>query len=255
MHTATLAFALTYILNHFLTYLVTGPKPASSIALSSLDVFLSQLATFILFVGLAFFGIGALTRRSPGSLVGRLGFSRPNRFQLFFAFGFAAAFQLIGLLGVFLSHLLTPGLAQNVDQSSSNLLGGLLSTPEGILFLVLTAAFGEELLFRGALQPRLGLVLTALLFTALHDQYGFSFELLSIFVLALALGWLRSRMNLWACIVAHFFFDLLGALVGTPLISLGLGLLGLAVCLLLLRSSAPRLFPIPDSSSIRWQQV
>jgi uncharacterized protein len=45
-------------------------------------------------------------------------------------------------------------------------------SPVGIVMLALTSALGEELLFRGLLQPYLGLWLQALLFGVLHQMAG-----------------------------------------------------------------------------------
>jgi membrane protease YdiL (CAAX protease family) len=141
-----------------------------------------------------------------------------------------------------------------VDQNSNTIFGPLLGSLAGVLFLSLSAATGEEMLFRGALQPRLGLLLVAVLFTAFHDQYGFSFILLGIFILALGLGWLRNSMNLWVGIVAHAWYDFLSSLSFDPLIALGIGAVGLALCLLLLNSHSERLFA-PQTSNFGWQQI
>jgi len=45
-------------------------------------------------------------------------------------------------------------------------------SPVGIVMLALTSSLGEELLFRGLLQPYLGLWLQALLFGVLHQMAG-----------------------------------------------------------------------------------
>jgi len=44
--------------------------------------------------------------------------------------------------------------------------------PGLMLLLGLSAGIGEEITLRGALQPKLGLALTSLLFAALHVQYS-----------------------------------------------------------------------------------
>ena len=258
LHTAALALAVALILNHFGFYLAQQSAAPSA---SSAVLWQDQLTNFALMVGLALLGVGALTRRSWRTIWPRLGLKRPNRFQIFFAIGLGSAFQLVALLSYAASHLLTPALAQKVDQNSNALLDPILSTffffiPVGIIFLAASAALGEELLFRGALQPRLGLLLAALLFTAFHDQYGFSFDLLSIFLLALALGWLRSSMNLWACIAAHFWYDFSTSFGLDVRLVLLLGASGLALCLLLLHSNSAKLFMHDDADgAIRWHQV
>ena len=67
----------------------------------------------------------------------------------------------------------------------------------------------EELLFRGALQPRFGLVLTALLFTAIHTEYGISIDVLSIFVIAFGLGLIRKYTNTTTSVTSHVAYNLL----------------------------------------------
>jgi membrane protease YdiL (CAAX protease family) len=79
-----------------------------------------------------------------------------------------------------------------------------------ILLLSLLSAGGEEVLFRGVLQPRIGLLLATLLFAALHFPVrrallpwtGFAF------VLGLALGGLtEAAASLWPAIVLHFLVN------------------------------------------------
>jgi len=67
----------------------------------------------------------------------------------------------------------------------------------------------EESLFRGALLPRFGIVVTAILFAALHIQYAVSFATLEVFVLGLGLGWLRVRSgSTLTCMVTHAGYDI-----------------------------------------------
>ena len=64
------------------------------------------------------------------------------------------------------------GLDEDVQRLTEVLIGPLLGSIPGILTLGLAAGIGEETLFRGALQPRFGLLITSLLFALLHSQYG-----------------------------------------------------------------------------------
>ena len=72
-----------------------------------------------------------------------------------------------------------------------------------ISILGVAAGVGEELLFRGALQPRLGNISAAFLFAALHTQYAVSLATLEILVLGLVLGLLRGRAGTTGAILAH----------------------------------------------------
>jgi membrane protease YdiL (CAAX protease family) len=76
-----------------------------------------------------------------------------------------------------------------------------------VLFGVV-AGFPEEILFRGALQPALGLALTSLLFGALHGITRAYFAYAT--TAGLLLGWLAIwRDGLWAPVAAHVVIDLI----------------------------------------------
>lgn len=83
-----------------------------------------------------------------------------------------------------------------------------------LLTVGLVAALGEELIFRGLLQPRLckilgnevlGIWVGAIVFSAIHLQFaGF----LPRMILGVALGYLfHWTRNLWVPVAAHFFFN------------------------------------------------
>ncbi len=86
------------------------------------------------------------------------------------------------------------------------------SLPE-IVFYSFCAGVGEELLFRGGIQPWLGVWITAIIFIALHGYLSISdvtttvYGLLMILISA-GLGYLMERVGLFSAITAHFWFDL-----------------------------------------------
>jgi membrane protease YdiL (CAAX protease family) len=73
------------------------------------------------------------------------------------------------------------------------------------------AGTGEELLFRGALQPRVGIVLASLLWASFHLQYTChglpSASNLYILLLGLVFGVLRRQFGLGTAIAAHIAYD------------------------------------------------
>jgi membrane protease YdiL (CAAX protease family) len=78
--------------------------------------------------------------------------------------------------------------------------------------IAVLAALGEELLFRGALQPLIGLLTTALLFGLLHATAVAHIVLAGL--LGLLLGWLyRWSGSLWSPIAAHLGVDLVTGLL------------------------------------------
>ena len=78
-----------------------------------------------------------------------------------------------------------------------------------LFFLVLLGQFEALAGFRGALLPRFGIVISSVLFAALHTQYALSFATLEVFVLGLGLGWLRVRAgSIVPGMVTHAGYDI-----------------------------------------------
>lgn len=82
-----------------------------------------------------------------------------------------------------------------------------------VVFLSICAGFGEEVFFRGALQPIFGIIITAIFFVAIHGYYSYrSFKVnvfaacLTIFIILL--GWSAKNYSLWHAIAGHFSYDL-----------------------------------------------
>ena len=160
------------------------------------------------FVVIGFLGVGLFVRRDFRQSLRRLGLVRPTLGQL--ALGLAAAGALYlasdGLerLGMWL----TPGLSRQLAQNTQGLFGHL-TDPLSALTVGLAAGIGEEILFRGALQPRLGIVSTAVLFGVVHLNYGVSFSLLSVVMVAVVLSLLRRYANTSTTIVTHATLDVI----------------------------------------------
>ena len=163
------------------------------------------------FFVLAYIGVGLYIRRSTNDSSARLGLVTPAWWHLTLALAAAGAFWVLSDGSHWLSQLLTPDITAKVDRTSEHLFGGL-GGPAGIAALALLPGICEEILFRGALQPRLGLVATALLFTAIHTEYGLSIDVLTIFVIAIGLGLIRRYANTTASITCHVAYNLLAGI-------------------------------------------
>ncbi len=90
-----------------------------------------------------------------------------------------------------------------------------------IAIIALIVSFCEELLFRGIIQPYLGVWLTGLLFTVIHVRYIKKWVLLiNIFFVSIGLGVLVDLTGqLLPAIVGHFTIDfVLGMLIRFKLI-------------------------------------
>jgi membrane protease YdiL (CAAX protease family) len=117
-----------------------------------------------------------------------------------------------GLAMVFLSRLAVHSFdwARVLHREFHSLVHELSSRE--IFILAAASSVGEELLFRGALLPIMGLVPSSALFAAMHvrAQWRFLPWTIMSFIMGLAMGLLHMKLgNLGAPIVAHFVINLL----------------------------------------------
>jgi membrane protease YdiL (CAAX protease family) len=193
----------------------TGPQ------LSPLDLVLQELP-FLLAAAL---GVGLFIRRRPAATLYRLGLVRPTAWQIVLGLGAACLFFAFGNGMDALGHLISPATAQKVDAANQHLFGQL-GNPVGIATIALSAGICEEALFRGAMQPRLGLLWTAIVFTTVHTQYGLSLDAVAVLILAIGLGLVRRVTNTTTSTVCHVVYNTLvgvgvsGALLG-PAVAAG----------------------------------
>lgn len=177
---------------------------ASSSALGPADL----LANEVPFLIGAFLGVGIFIRRRPLESMRRLGLVRPTLWQVIL--GLAAAGVFLGFVsGVdVLAVRITPQLNNEVNQASGHLFSGLNSVG-GVLLIALSAGICEETLFRGALQPRIGILWTAIVFASVHTQYGLSLDALAVLILAIGLGLLRRYCNTTTSMICHATYNTL----------------------------------------------
>ena len=184
--------------------------------LSQVDLVAQELP----FLLAALAGAGLWVRRSPVATLERLGVVRPAWWHLVLALAAAGAFYALAAGLDALGQALTPGTAREVNSATNRIFGQLLVDPAGIATIAIAAGLCEEVFFRGALQPRLGIVWTSLVFASVHTQYGLSFDALAVLILAGGLGLIRKYLNTTSSIVCHTAYD---ALTGV-----GLGAAGIA---------------------------
>jgi uncharacterized protein len=174
------------------------------------------------FLIMALAGVGLFLRRNPAGAADRLGLVRPAWWQIVLALAGAGAFFAFVQGAAAVSQALTPQLSSQVDKTIGHVYSGL-NNPLGIAAVAILPGICEEILFRGALQPRIGLLATAVLFTAIHTQYGLSFDALAVFGVAIGLGLIRKYTNTTTSCVCHASYNLLTA------IGIGAELVGAAV--------------------------
>jgi membrane protease YdiL (CAAX protease family) len=161
----------------------------------------------------AMVGVGWLIRRDWRATLARLGIVAPTAGQLVIGVGLGLIMVPIIIVIEQVSTAYGVGVDQSVNDLTEQLLGSLFTTPFGIFTAGAAAALGEETLFRGAVQPRFGLLLTALLFALVHSNYGLSLSTLIVFLVGLLLGLLRRRYNTTTSMAMHATYNMTLALL------------------------------------------
>jgi len=155
----------------------------------------------------ALLGVGFAIRRSLQQSLDRLGLRVPTAADLRWGIGAGVALYALLLVTVTIwANLVTPQQLQEQTQAADQL-SSMFNTLPLALVVSISAAVGEEILFRGALQPVFGWVLTSILFALLHMQYTLTPATIIIFFVSLGLGWVRMRQSTTAAMIAHFVYN------------------------------------------------
>lgn len=163
----------------------------------------------ILFAALGFIGVGLFTRRNWKQSLDRLGLKKIS--WKTFNISFLLAFVCVGSVLVLSNILVALGFPEDpeVSQFSEKIMEPLFSNPLGVLSIGLAAALGEEIIFRGAILPRFGLLASSLLFALTHTQYGLTVSIVVVFLLGMLLGYIRQRINTTASMVIHATYNII----------------------------------------------
>jgi membrane protease YdiL (CAAX protease family) len=163
-------------------------------------IYLSLLFPSIVFSYLFF------KRKDLSSIINELGLSKKALTARNILIGILLFFAIILLsiaMGLF-SQITSIPLPTNVTE----LLGGM---PLYLLiFSFLIAPIDEEILFRGFLVPRIGIIASALLFALLHFSYSSISEVVAAIVFGLLAGYVFKRTkSLYASITGHMLVNML----------------------------------------------
>ncbi len=210
VHAVALALSMLVLTNMLVTLgigLGTLAETASMTEQNTGSLLAQLWAQQLLTALLAVVGVGWLRRRNGRSLWQRLGITGINGRQLLIGVGVGLALVPVVILLETASSA-AGWDASDVEKLTEALLGPLFTSIPGILTLGLAAAIGEETLFRGALQPRFGLLFTSLLFALLHSNYGISIATVVVFALGCVLGWLRNRYSTTMSMLVHAVYNI-----------------------------------------------
>ncbi len=219
VHKIALCIVSLILLTSFVPLIVLGGQPPllepmtsgqiqNAVDQSGLVSPLGLVYQFVWTIPAALIAAGWPIARKFREAMVRLGMVRPSLRQ-------ALAGVALGLVLVGVGTLLDQGInfvwtsfgwpTTNVE--AFNQIMSRLITPLGAVLIGVTAGVGEEIAVRGLLQPRFGLILSNLLFTSLHAfQYGLD-GLLSVFLIGLILGIIRSRSNTTTSAIVHGIYD------------------------------------------------
>jgi membrane protease YdiL (CAAX protease family) len=201
VHTvAAIAFALTLLLaaGDFIELQSTSDEATPIYPTDPFASFLSDTT-------LALAGVGLLQTRTLRAAIARLDLKPLGMRQL--AWAVAAAALLRASIGL-MEHaesILFPALSALEDRFDYEFVN--IPPLVGAILVSFSAGAGEEILFRGALQPRLGIVLTALLFATTHTQYQLP-GLVMIFLVGIALGLMKQRTSTTFVVSVHALYDI-----------------------------------------------
>ncbi|SFS34922.1 CPBP family intramembrane glutamic endopeptidase [Marininema halotolerans] len=210
VHSTSLSI-LMFVIAYFFVFLSFGIENMAKLSTESTEgnpivpLWTQQICFFFI----AMMGVGWLSgRRTFTQALARLGLVKPSLKEIAIGLGSGLLLVTVGPILEHLGQLIGIGTDPQVGKLTEDMLGPLYGSVAGILTLGLSAALGEESIFRGALQPRFGVVFTAFIFAIVHSNYGFSISTAIVFVVGLALGFLRNRYNTSTTMVVHATYNM-----------------------------------------------
>ena len=113
---------------------------------------------------------------------------------------------LFSFCALFLEAIVLNGLGL---LDSEKVVAIILQQPTALLIVAVTIGpIGEELLFRGYLVPRIGVVFSSVLFALLHFGYGSVSEIAAALTVSVILGLhVRKHKDVYSCIIAHAAYN------------------------------------------------
>jgi membrane protease YdiL (CAAX protease family) len=181
------------------------PTDAPQVAYSELII------NALTFASIAYIGVGLFSTRTFRDATARLGLVRPTGLDVGIALGCVVIALAVSVGSSVLVQWLQPEMAERLEETLTNLTGDL-DIFWAAAAIGICAAVGEELLFRGAIQPRFGIVFTSLVFAVLHVQYEASLLIVGLFFAGIVFGLERKYVNTTACIITHALYNFIAVM-------------------------------------------
>lgn len=176
------------------------------------ELFVNALA----FVSIAYLAVGFLINRDFRNATERLGLVKPSLRDIGLAIGCVFLALMASVLSTVLVEIFQPDLVDDLQDTLAELPGDI-NVFWAALLIGLTAAVGEEVLMRGAIQPRFGIVFTSGVFALLHVQYGLSLAIVGVFFAGVVFGLERKYINTTAAIITHLLYNFIAVMANSAL--------------------------------------
>jgi membrane protease YdiL (CAAX protease family) len=184
--------------------LIAAPVQPGDLEPASIGALIVNVITF---AALGYFAVGLFVYRSPRQATSRLGLTVPKPTDVLVGLVTVIPAFLLSFIGSLLTVAFQPDVLDSLTETTQDLTSGI-QTPIGALVLGASTGIGEELLFRGAIQPRYGIILTSALWALLHTQYQFSFVILGLFGVGILFGLIRKYVGTTAVVIAHAVYNI-----------------------------------------------
>lgn len=209
VHTVAIVIANMVMLNVISTFLLIGGLEGLAESYGTRNLSINSLFfDMLIYILMALLGVGLFIRRNGPQVLVRLGLRFPTLkdWQIGVGMGVGLYAMLVFATSIW-SILVPPEIIEQQTAASGELFAAFSASLLAGLALAITAGIGEEILFRGALQPVFGWWATSIFFTLLHIQYTLTPAAVIILLVSLGFGWVRKRYNTTTAIIAHAIYN------------------------------------------------
>jgi membrane protease YdiL (CAAX protease family) len=120
---------------------------------------------------------------------------------------------VVGIIsGIIADFITTRKFMESVRNKYTSMMSDLILDKSDTYFISFCAGVGEEMLFRGAIQPFAGIAFTAVFFVAIHGYLNLKNWRLMVYGVTMTIiigfiGLMAVKVGLVAAMVAHMFID------------------------------------------------